>query len=258
MLDYSQHSAGAVTTTADLLALGHLFHACPSGNCQGTAWNHRGVARKSVAFHDRRGRMASVWWFARRGNRPASGQFGCEILSAIYGGDLHTGYDGARASAFGPRGLVHVSGRNMPGDSGGQDGRASGRLSRHCAWRSANASHGYRHRDPPRAGPYSPRFDAAPHDPGARLDAKRVVPRLTCNLTARSRADRLRRRLNANIRSHDVHTTNACAGIGTAFLLVVLSACGGKTPQTQEVIRIAADFNSPSTDWGSGSSDYSV
>src|ERR1700682_2622388 len=140
MLDYSQRSTRAITTTADLLALGHLPHARPSRNCDGTTWNRCGVAWNSVAAHDRRGRMASVWWLARRGNRPASSQFGCEILGAIYGGDLHTGDDGARPSAFGPGGLVHIGGRNMLGDSGRQDGRTSGRLSCHCAWRSAYAS----------------------------------------------------------------------------------------------------------------------
>src|SRR5882672_2361495 len=116
MLDYGQHSARATTATAYLLALGHLSHACPGGNCQGTAWNRCGVAWESVASHDRRGGMASVWWLAGRGNRPASSQFRCEILSAIYGGDLHAGYDGARTSTFGPGGLVHVGGRNMPRD----------------------------------------------------------------------------------------------------------------------------------------------
>jgi hypothetical protein len=56
-----------------------------------------------------------------------------------------------------------------------------------------------------------------------------------------------------------VHTTSTCAGIGTAFLLIVLSACGGgEASQTAEAIRIVADFNSPSTDWGSGFSDYTV
>lgn len=55
-----------------------------------------------------------------------------------------------------------------------------------------------------------------------------------------------------------MHTTNASTGIGTAFLLMVLSACGRETPQTSEAIRMVADFNSPSTDWDSGFSDYSV
>src|SRR5258706_6060218 len=140
MLDYGQHSARATTATAYLLALGHLSHACPGGNCQGTAWNRCGVAWESVASHDRRGRMAAVWRIARCGDRPASSQFGREILCAIYGGDLHAGDDGARASAFGPRGLVHIGGEKILGESGGENGRGGSRASRHLAWRPGHAN----------------------------------------------------------------------------------------------------------------------
>ena len=159
-----------------------LIPRAPKRKPPGSAWNRCGVAWESVASLDRRGGTAPFWWFARRGNRTTSNQFGCEILSAVYGGGFHTGYDGARTSAFGPRGVVHIDRRNMLGDSRREDGRASGRLSRHCAWRSAYASDGHRHRDPPCAGPYSSRFNAATDNPGARLDSKRVVPRLTCDL----------------------------------------------------------------------------
>src|SRR5438132_10625792 len=55
-----------------------------------------------------------------------------------------------------------------------------------------------------------------------------------------------------------MYPTNARASIRTAFLLMVLSACGGETSQNVEAIRIVADFNSPATDWGFGSSDYSI
>jgi hypothetical protein len=127
MLDRRQHRTGPIATIADLLAPGHLSHSCPSGTRQGTAWNRRGIVRKRMASHDRRGRVASGWWRARGGNRPASSQRECEILSAIHGGGFHAGHDSARASPFGPGGVVHIGGRNMLGTPQGKMvGRAGG------------------------------------------------------------------------------------------------------------------------------------
>ena len=55
----------------------------------------------------------------------------------------------------GPEAWYTVAGETCLRNARRQDGRASGRLTSHCAGRSADASHSYWHGDPPGVGAYS-------------------------------------------------------------------------------------------------------
>jgi hypothetical protein len=103
--------------------------------------------------------------------------------------------------------LVHLVRRNVLRDTGWHDDRTRWRLSRDCARRAANASHGNGNRDSSRFGPYPPRLKPAADDSGVRLDTERTVQstlrrgRVRCDNAAlfTSRMSR-----NASTGGHDV------------------------------------------------------
>src|SRR5438128_6441653 len=116
MLDNDQRDAREASAAVHVLAFGYVPDTRRSGGGQGTAWHRTRVVWESLAVHDRRRRVAPLWWRARRGNRSAYAKLGCRIHSAIHGSYLYSRHDVERASASGPRGLVYADRRDMFGN----------------------------------------------------------------------------------------------------------------------------------------------